>query len=77
MLKIIFCKIIKKWLSDYDFISVREKEAKMLLSTLTNKNIEVVSDPTFLLDISSWNSLCKDMNISTPYILLFFIVLST
>lgn len=64
-------KDYKKWLSDYNSISVREAEAKKLLQPLTDKHIDVVSDPTFLLDVSSWKSLCETVNVSQPYILLF------
>lgn len=64
-------KDFKKWLQDYDFITVREKEAKQLLSSVTDKPIEVVSDPTFLLDVSTWLSLCESPLINKPYTLLF------
>lgn len=41
----------KKWLSSYNAISVREKQAqKMLNELLMGKNVFQVSDPTFLLD---------------------------
>lgn len=64
-------KDYKKWLVDYDVITVREKEARNLLSSVTHKPIQIVSDPTFLLDVSTWISLCERPTIEKPYILLF------
>ena len=61
-----------KWLSSYDAISVREKQGKQLLDSFINdKNIEVVADPTFLLDIEDWKSLATAPSIKENYILLF------
>lgn len=62
----------KRWLSSYEAISVREAEGKQLLdSFITGKNIEVVADPTFLLDIEDWKKLAIAPNIKENYILLF------
>lgn len=36
-----------KWLAGYDAISVRERQAKELLSSITCKSITQVLDPTF------------------------------
>lgn len=61
-----------KWLSSYDAISVREEQGKQLLdSFIKDKNIEVVADPTFLLDIEDWKSLATAPSIKENYILLF------
>lgn len=62
----------KKWLASYDAISVRETEGKHLLeSFIKDKNIEVVADPTFLLDIEDWKKLAITPDIKGNYILLF------
>lgn len=62
----------KKWLASYDAISVREEQGKQLLeSFIKDKNIEVVADPTFLLDIEEWKSLAVAPSIKENYILLF------
>lgn len=62
----------KKWLASYEAISVREAEGKQLLdSFIKDKNIEVVADPTFLLDIEDWKSLAVAPDIKENYILLF------
>lgn len=44
------------WLNSYDFISVREKEAKDILMGV-NKPIYKIIDPTFLLPKAEWENL--------------------
>ena len=62
----------KRWLESYEAISVREAEGKLLLdSFIKDKNIEVVADPTFLLDINDWKNLAITPSIKESYILLF------
>lgn len=52
-------EVFKKALKGYSAISVREKTAKDLLQPLTDKKIEVVLDPTLLLDKSVYEELEK------------------
>lgn len=60
----------KKWLSSYNAISVREKQAqKMLNELLMGKNVFQVSDPTFLLDRDFWKNLAIVPDNREPYIL--------
>ena len=67
----------KKWLSEYDAISVREKQGKQLLeSFIKAKEIEVVADPTFLLDIEQWKELAVAPKLKEKYILLFVLTQS-
>lgn len=62
----------KRWLSSYDSISVREKTAQRVLSEFVNKNIEVVADPTFLLELDYWKNIAQQANLTEKkYILLF------
>ncbi len=63
----------KRWLSSYNCLSIREEEGKELLSQLTTKNVEVVLDPTFLLDISYWRSIAKNPYIPGKYIFCFIL----
>lgn len=49
----------QKWLSSYDAIGVRENTAVELLSPLVDGRITQVLDPTFLLDISHWQSIAQ------------------
>lgn len=50
----------KKFLKNFFCISVREIKLKELLQPLTDKNIKLVCDPTFLLSQNQWNKLAKD-----------------
>lgn len=48
-------RFYKKYLSEYNAIGVREKTAATLLADLLDRNIQVVLDPSFLLDKNRWN----------------------
>lgn len=61
----------KKWLFDFETISVRENQAKTLLQSFTNYKVEVVADPTFLLDREYWKELAIYPQAKRKYILLF------
>ena len=61
--------IIKEYLADMDYISVREKSAKALLSDLTGKEINVNIDPVFLLNKDEWKHLGTKTKIRKPYIM--------
>lgn len=52
-------RVFERYLQDYKVISVREKSAKELLQPLTDKPIEVVLDPTLLLEVDVYESLEK------------------
>lgn len=51
--------VINHKLERIDYISVREEDAKHALSQIVNKNIEVVLDPTLLIDKKEWESEIK------------------
>ncbi|MGG0276182.1 polysaccharide pyruvyl transferase family protein [Bacillus rhizoplanae] len=57
-------------LKSIDSISVREREAANLLAHSTDKNIEVVLDPTLLLNKEEWNEIPADKNYG-EYVLLY------
>lgn len=57
-------------LTGFNKITVREKSAKDLLSTI-GINSEVVLDPTFLLDKSEWKKLAIPMKTQDDYILIY------
>ncbi len=61
--------ILNEYISDFDYISVREKTAKEMLSEITDKDVEVNVDPVFLLDENRWKELGKNPNLKKPYIL--------
>lgn len=60
----------KKWLSHYSYISVRERTAQSILNKVLKRDIDLVSDPTFLLDIDEWRRMAVYPK-CTNYILLF------
>lgn len=61
-----------RWLSSYDAISVREPAAAKMLQPHLKQKIEIVADPTFLLDIDEWKSLANDYQ-EKGYILCFML----
>lgn len=65
-------KRIGKYLETFDYISVREKGVKESLSGLTDKEISVNIDPTFLLDKADWRLLEKEVpDVPDNYILVY------
>lgn len=63
----------KRYLSSFDYISVREDTAKDYLSALTGKKVEVSIDPVFLVDRVEWERLAKYPNNNEPYIFVYMI----
>lgn len=61
-----------RWLSSYDAISVREPDAAKILQSHLKQKIEIVADPTFLLDANEWNLLAHDPQ-ERGYILCFML----
>lgn len=61
--------ILKEYVSNFDYISVREETAKKMLSEITDKNVEVNVDPVFLLDEDTWKSVGIKPDLKKPYIL--------
>lgn len=66
-------KIYRKYLHLIEHISVREEDAKSILGEITKREIQVVLDPTLLLDEEKWNELSSDIVINEPYIFCYFI----
>lgn len=62
---------ISMLLKNFDFISVREENLKNQLKLLTNKNIDVVVDPTLLLNREHWLEMGNNPIIKEDYILLY------
>lgn len=68
--------LFKKYLKDYSSISVREETAKKLLQPYTEKEIEVVLDPTLLLDKLEYEKIEKrprDISRDEKYILCYIL----
>lgn len=69
-------KLKKKYhnfLNDFCSISVREKTGEKLLSSMIDKRIDVVLDPTLLLTKDEWNSISSVEEKNKPYILCYFL----
>lgn len=66
-------EIYKRLLKGFFCITVREKSAEILLRSLTEKYVSVVSDPTLLLSKQEWLSFIDKKNIYCSYVLVYFI----
>ena len=60
-------------LSDLKYISVREEEAREILKPLTSKSIEVVLDPTMILNREEWLRFIRENTYQKPYIFCYFL----
>lgn len=71
--------IYRQLLASFDAVSVREEDAAKMLESICNRHVEVVADPTMLLDIDDWNRFIdgvdqKELNGGEePYILCYFV----
>ena len=63
---------IKYLLEKFNYLSVRESEGKKIIKDIINKDVDVVLDPTFLLDKQEWLKLCKNKS-NEKYILCYFL----
>jgi len=61
-------------LEKFDALAVREKSAKELIEKETEKKVEVVLDPTLLLNDSEWTRIIKKERIKEKYILVYTVI---
>lgn len=54
-------EIFEKYIPDFDYLSVREKTHEKFIDSFTDKNVQVVLDPTLLLAPNDYDSLIKDV----------------
>lgn len=67
-------KEIKKELEKFNKISIREKEGQDIIKQLTNKDAELVLDPTLLLNEKNWDNLIEENRlVKEKYIFLYTI----
>lgn len=66
-------EIVANSLSDYEAISVREKDAATILEGLTDKTVTYVVDPTLLLEEHDWNKICAERVIKEEYVFGYFL----
>lgn len=60
--------LFRRYLRNFDFISVREKKAKSEVEKLTDTPVDLVADPTFLLERKDFDQLLKKPKTSGKYI---------
>lgn len=58
----------KKYLMDFDALSVREKDAQKELEGFLNREVSVSLDPTLLHFSEKYNDICSERCIKEPYI---------
>lgn len=66
-------ELFKTSLANFKNISCREKIGKEILENISNKKVELVLDPTFLLDKEQWNSISKEVSVDKKYLLCYFL----
>ena len=69
-------EVFKKWLSIFSWLSVREQQASKLLGNLLHRDVDVVLDPTLLLDSQEWLEVAKfDMCPKEKYLLVYIVTI--
>ena len=63
----------KVYLEKYDVISVREKSTAEIVSKMTGRETDVVSDPSLLLDKDEWLGICPKESLLKENFLLLYI----
>ncbi len=66
-------EIIRKYLKCYDCLSVRESSGMKIIKSFIQKEVEVVLDPTLLLDASEWSKYAVKPKKKEKYILCYFL----
>lgn len=66
-------EIFSNSLKSYKAISVREDMSVNLLKDILDKDVELVLDPTFLLDIEDWEAVCSERIVGEKYIFAYFL----
>jgi hypothetical protein len=64
---------LKNYIVKMDRLSVREVQGARLIKDLTNKEAEVVLDPTLLLSAEEWCHIAVEPKLKKPYILCYFL----
>lgn len=64
---------MKQFLMGIPYLSCREKQGSELIRKMTGRSVEVVLDPTLLLDCEEWGRIAVDPEIKEPYVLGYFL----
>ena len=62
---------IRSMVSDFDYLSCREKNGAEFLSQLTNLPVPIVCDPVFLLTKKEWESIAEIKSFDKPFIFVY------
>lgn len=62
---------IRSLLSDFDYLSVREKQASKIIKELSGMDVPVVSDPTLLLGKDEWRKMAGNKQTESGYIFVY------
>ena len=65
------CEQFSKLVKSMDMVSVREETAKNVLQPYYKNQIDVVLDPTLLIDLKEWDQIAKMPKIQNEYILVY------
>ena len=67
-------KRFKKYLDSFNYISVREEKAARILNTIgVESSIDIMPDPTFLLDREEWNAISSNNCLKFKYIFVYLV----
>ncbi len=68
-------KKYSKWLNEMEFLSCREQEGAQLITKLTGRNVEVLVDPTMVIESDQWIKFSKKQRNKTKnkYLLTYFL----
>lgn len=61
----------KKYLGNFDYLTVREAKLAEIVDTFIEGNAYVVCDPVLLLSQNEWKSFCKSIRYTKPFILIY------
>ena len=64
---------VRKWISGFDAVSVREEEGAELLEKMTGVRPDVLPDPVCLLSREEWEAVAAPLPEGEPYLLCYFI----
>lgn len=68
-----YCEYMKEKLNSFSAVSVREEQTKVELERVIGKHVELVLDPTLLLEREEWELLCSNRLVAEPYIFTYFL----
>lgn len=70
-----FIENYRKWITDFNYLSVREQQGANIIKQLTGREAIVLVDPTLMLTKEKWLSIAKPAihKPNTPYLLTYFL----